>query len=185
MASKDSLRIADSLAHISKVCGYIARLLKVLLVAYCFCILLFYGAVAITYLAPGVLPFNTLPINLSFLALFLSIITGAVALFVLISVAEDIAKGSSPFTLTQARRIKVIGILLLISVVLKLFIPTGSVDFLETDAIEFGFVPRAYGNGTPTTTIDISTFITAIICFFLSYVFKYGALLQRLSDDTV
>lgn len=71
MASKDSLRIADSLAHISKVCGYIARLLKVLLVAYCFCILLFYGAVAITYLAPGVLPFNTLPINLSFLALFL------------------------------------------------------------------------------------------------------------------
>jgi hypothetical protein len=33
--------------------------------------------------------------------------------------------------------------------------------------------------------LSISTLVASVIGFILSYVFKYGALLQQLSDDTV
>lgn len=114
--------------------------------------------------------------------LAISIAIGATILFTLIRIFGDLSKRTSPFTVTQARRIAAIGLLLLANAVIEFLISLNGASFVTTEGIKAGFI-NPYMTGS--AYINMTFVIAALICFCLSYVFRYGSLLQWLSDETV
>lgn len=99
-------------------------------------------------------------------------------LYVIGSICNSIRHGSSPFTMHTSRQIKVVSFLLLASFVLQAVVSVIPFD----GVMRIGLAKQ--GDGV-VADLSISTLVASVIGFILSYVFKYGALLQQLSDDTV
>lgn len=114
-------------------------------------------------------------VSLSFIVVF-SI--GCLLLFVLSRIFKDISKGNTPFSNIQARRIWALGALMLVYCVAEIII---SANPLQADVAGMSVLVHA----SPGLYIDIKLFAAAVICFCLSYVFRYGALLQWLQDETL
>lgn len=101
------------------------------------------------------------------------------------SIFHDISQGNSPFSNKQSRRFMVLGLVLLISVLLQAFAPAD--PNVRTQLAE-GFVELGSGNRPENRDVffvDTALLFSSIICFCLSLIFKYGALLQELADETV
>ena len=103
-------------------------------------------------------------------------------LYVIGSICDSIRHGSSPFTMHTSRQIKVVSFLLLVSFVLQAVVSVIPFDGYSLGVMRIGLAKQ--GDGA-VADLSISTLVASAIGFVLSYVFKYGALLQRLSDDTV
>lgn len=103
-------------------------------------------------------------------------------LYVIGSICDSIRHGSSPFTMHTSRQIKVVSFLLLVSFVLQAVVSVIPFDGYSLGVMRIGLAKQ--GDGV-VADLSISTLVASAIGFVLSYVFKYGALLQRLSDDTV
>ena len=103
-------------------------------------------------------------------------------LYVIGSICDSIRHGSSPFTMHTSRQIKVVSFLLLVSFVLQAVVSVIPCDGYSLGVMRIGLAKQ--GDGV-VADLSISTLVASAIGFVLSYVFKYGALLQRLSDDTV
>lgn len=99
-----------------------------------------------------------------------------------ISVFSDVAKGEPPFSLKQAARLRAVGLLFAALVVVEAVLSYGFVYTAE--------VPNAplqvYVAGAEQGRVEINVMAAffAIMLLGLSMVFRYGALLQRLSDET-
>lgn len=108
----------------------------------------------------------------------LSAATGCVLLYVAVAVFRDVAESQSPFSIAQAKRLKVLAVLLLTYAVIEAVISVGpfhaTVGIVDIDYIT-----------APSLYLDIKLVIASIACFCLSYVFRYGALLQWLQDETL
>ena len=105
-----------------------------------------------------------------------------VMLLVMRSVAKDVAKGRSPFTFEHAKHIKIIAWMFVVGFILNIFISPDFIEMMHVGDVELGFVSdqvRRY----PTIHLDAKSLVGAIVCFSLSSVWKYGALLQADSDD--
>lgn len=112
----------------------------------------------------------------------LAVIAVAILFVVLSQSFRDVAESRSPFTIKQARRILLMGVILLLNVVFEaissVFVPISA----ELGDVSAGFV------STPMTLnlhIDVMSLLVAITCFCLSYLFRYGALLQWFTDETL
>ncbi len=103
-------------------------------------------------------------------------------LYVIGSICDSIRHGSSPFTMHTSRQIKVVSFLLLASFVLQAVVSVIPFDGYSLGVMRIGLAKQ--GDGV-VADLSISTLVASVIGFVLSYVFKYGALLQQLSDDTV
>lgn len=103
-------------------------------------------------------------------------------LYVIGSICDSIRHGSSPFTMHTSRQIKVVSFLLLASFVLQAVVSVIPFDGYSLGVMRIGLAKQEDG---VVADLSISTLLASVIGFVLSYVFKYGALLQRLSDDTV
>lgn len=103
-------------------------------------------------------------------------------LYVIGSICNSIRHGSSPFTMHASRQIKVVSFLLLASFVLQAVVSVIPFDGYSLGVMRIGLAKQ--GDGV-VADLSISTLVASVIGFILSYVFKYGALLQQLSDDTV
>lgn len=103
-------------------------------------------------------------------------------LYVIGSTCNSIRHGSSPFTMHTSRQIKVVSFLLLASFVLQAVVSVIPFDGYSLGVMRIGLAKQ--GDGV-VADLSISTLVASVIGFVLSYVFKYGALLQQLSDDTV
>ena len=103
-------------------------------------------------------------------------------LYVIGSICDSIRHGSSPFTMHTSRQIKVVSFLLLVSFVLQAVVSVIPFDGYSLGVMRIGLAKQGDGG---VADLSISTLVASAIGFVLSYVFKYGALLQRLSDDTV
>lgn len=114
--------------------------------------------------------------------LVLSLIIGGMIIYVLSKMLKDVSEQRSPFSLTQARRISFVGILLLVDVVLETLISAGAPLFISSNEVTAGFVSNYTA---PGLYINGPFLIATIICFCLSYIFRYGALLQWFTDETV
>lgn len=97
-------------------------------------------------------------------------------LYVIGSICNSIRHGSSPFTMHTSRH------LLLASFVLQAVVSVIPFDGYSLGVMRIGLAKQ--GDGV-VADLSISTLVASVIGFILSYVFKYGALLQQLSDDTV
>lgn len=114
--------------------------------------------------------------------LIISLAVGAAILFTVTLVFKDLSKQTSPFTNTQAQRIAAIGLLLLAAAIIEFLISLNGPFLVDAAGMTVGFVNNAPA-GSPY--INMTFVIAALICFCLSYVFRYGSLLQWLSDETV
>lgn len=107
---------------------------------------------------------------------------GIVVLLVIVRIFKDLSQRVSPFTMTQAKRITAIGILLLVDVVVEFAISLNSPAIAALQEFQIGYqAPYMTGN----VYINLTFIVAALICFSLSYVFRYGSLLQWMTDETV
>lgn len=106
------------------------------------------------------------------------------AIFTLIILGlSDVMKGHSPFTDKQVRRLVVAGFLFLAIALVELVFPLdmswnlagGSEAHIMLDASTI----------SAGTNVNVAALLFAFASFCLSAIFKYGIILQKLSDDTV
>lgn len=98
----------------------------------------------------------------------------------------DIAKGDSPFSRKQAKRLKNIALLLLIMVIIDLVVQAFSINYSSivhlNSAIEVGYVQPQEQAGLH---IDAKALLAAAVCYCFSKLFSYGAYIQDISNETV
>lgn len=183
MLSKENEFIQKSLAHIGKISGKVSVVFKIALAIVALFAALFFGISLVGAFAPDLLPFTAIPFDIRLISTLLSIMITCIVLYAIAVVFEDISLGNSPFTLAQAKRIGFIGWLLIVGVVLDAIISPDATFMMNVAGFDLGYVASV--QDYPGLFINGHYLIEAIVCFCLSYAFKYGALLQQLSDDTV
>lgn len=176
---KDEEQIKQKLDAIAKHSRVLYILLIVIFIGY---VALMATIFAILAISPEGLFSSGLKFLLEGVPLLISLAIGAVILFTVARIFRDLSKRHSPFTITQARRIAAIGLLLLTNTVIEFLISLNGSSIVTTEGIKAGFV-NPYMSGS--VYINMTFVIAALICFCLSYVFRYGSLLQWLSDETV
>ena len=103
-------------------------------------------------------------------------------LYVIGSIFDSMRHGDTPFTMRISCQIKIVSFLLLAAFVLQTIVSMVPFDGYSLGVMKIGLAKQEDG---VVANVSISTLIASLIGFVLSYVFKYGALLQQLSDDTV
>lgn len=183
MISKNAERISESLIHVGKLSRYAHQVLKVILIVYLVFTIPVFCYTVVSVVLSVLAPLDLLWMGLRLLPAALSIAVPAFVFAVLMQVFGDISAGSSPFTTEQSKRLQLIGWLLLANVVFGAIASVTPLPYTQVGSLEFGlFVSSTNSSGI---SIDFSSLLWGAVCFCLSYVFKYGALLQQLSDDTV
>lgn len=136
----------------------------------------------ITFFRPDLMPASLL----SHTGVLVSIFIGGILLVVPLKtgalILKDISKGTSPFTVVQANRVRMVAIVFLIySIFDFLWSPDAVARFI------FGHVSiSSWSDGNPFTLHLNMGLITAAALFYsISVVFRYGVLLQNLSDETI
>lgn len=183
MISKNAKHIQNSLVHIKKISGVALKVIKVFLTVYLLLTIPFFCYSVVSIVASGLAPLDLLWAGLQILPMVLSVVVAISVCIALLYVFKDINAGSSPFTISQSRRLKLIGWLLLVSFILGAVVSVMPLPYTQIGSLTFG--PYVSPHGPSGVDINLSYVLWAVVCFSFSYVFRYGALLQQLSDDTV
>lgn len=104
-------------------------------------------------------------------------------LFVAYRSFSDVVNGESPFTMKQICRLRNASLLLFALVAIDAFLSTGFIYSIDAGGIGLA----ALGNfGTDQNQIRINAMAVffAIILYGIAALFRYGVLLQRLTDET-
>lgn len=96
---------------------------------------------------------------------------------------DGVGREEAPFSEAQADRLQSIAVIALAIVVLDFLISIGFV-FEPAPEIGFGMVAND-GVAEPTINLNIGMLAFSAIMYSLSAIFRYAALLQQLSDETV
>lgn len=99
----------------------------------------------------------------------------------------DISKNRTPFTLRNANRLLFLALVLLLYSVLEALLASVDSQFVliaGNDSIEVGNFIRDFASNSGTT-LNLFPLLMSAMFFALSYVFKYGVLLQQESDETL
>lgn len=99
----------------------------------------------------------------------------------------DISRNRTPFTLRNANRLLLLALVLLLYAIFEAL--TGSLDSqfvlsAGNHSIEVGNFVRDYASKSGTS-LNLFPLLMSAMFFALSYVFKYGVLLQQESDETL
>lgn len=119
--------------------------------------------------------------GLSYVALYGVVILWL--LFVAFRSFSDVVNGESPFTMKQVARFKRAAILLLVLSVIDAFLSTGFVYGFDIEGIEFAALGNR-GIDQPHIHVNAIALFFAVVMYGVSALFKYGVLLQRLTDET-
>ncbi len=180
---KEGVAIDKSLRHVQKVSKAFAVVFKVAFVLSCISCIALITLSILTTLSEVQTSFlsallNIVPVVLSYLAFVIVLWCPACAF-------HDMSKGSSPFNRKQVRRIRLIGILLIASAVTEVLISLGYSNVVQIG----GDMAIGYGSSSLVAPspifIDAKAVIGAVVCFALSAIFSYGAILQEDNDGTV
>lgn len=118
--------------------------------------------------------------NVSVLGLAIYLVHSFVVLclcIVLVKVFSDSAKGESPFSLVQVKRLRIISALLVAYSLVELAYSFNA-SYMNVDGAALGY------NGS-VITLDVAPIIAAAAILAFSFVFKYGVLLQEFSDEAI
>lgn len=94
----------------------------------------------------------------------------------------DVVRGHSPFTAKQARRLMIAGCVFLAIAIIELAFPVDlSIELASStsDLIELDATTSSASN------VGVAALLFSFASFCLSAIFKYGIILQKLSDETV
>lgn len=94
------------------------------------------------------------------------------------------ATGETPFTLKQVKRLRILGTSFLVFELVETLMSTFFFFHTEFAGQDFGVI---MGNAVSGSFIQVNpaAILAAFACFGLAIMFKYGILLQELSDDTL
>jgi len=110
-------------------------------------------------------------------------ILGGFALYIIRGMFLEMSRGKSPFTEAQSKRLMILGVLLLVSVGVDAWSSVNGLFY--TSVIPASDSNAQIESGTTIMRFNATMFFSAIGCFCLSYIFKYGSLLQWMYDETV
>lgn len=168
--------------RITAFCRRLSWVLYIFFIAYCLTVALVawvsaFPPASFSYVGPSD--------PMLFIPMICNLGAGGVAIFVIARMLQKVGKGLSPFSLSSSRQIKILAIILLIGVVSEAIIDPGARIGSEstTGSISFGFSGSSSGAAYESVHIDFTSLLVSIICFALSPIFRYGALLQSEADD--
>lgn len=122
------------------------------------------------------------PSNILFLIpIICNIVAGGIAVFVIMKMLRMVGNGMSPFSLASSRQIKALAIVLMVGVIAGAFMDPGMQVGSASESGSIAF--ESVGNEDDISYIDLKSLFISIICFALSPIFRYGALLQSEADD--
>ena len=179
MPGAGSRRIDNALAHVNRISKVICIIILCLIVA-----LILFGCVFFVGFVASAISGNTSTPLFSIIPLLLVYAISLCTLFVLNSIFKNISENNSPFNEKHARRIRYIGWLLLANAAIETIASLNAVPVLYVGNAILAYEPSG-GTAPLDVYIDAESVVLALVCFCLSLIFKYGALLQTLSDDTV
>lgn len=104
-------------------------------------------------------------------------------LFELSKIFDEVVKESPPFSEKQADRLKAIAIIACSFVLVDLLMSIGFI-YEPIPELGFGMVVND-GITEPTLNLNVGMLAFSAIMYSLSAIFRYAALLQQLSDETV
>lgn len=100
---------------------------------------------------------------------------------------SDISQNRTPFTLINAKRLLILALILLLYAILETLLASVDSQFIlsvNDNSIEVGNFVRDITSDSGTT-LNLFPLLMSAMFFALSYVFKYGVLLQQESDETL
>lgn len=115
------------------------------------------------------------------------IIFGVSITLILASVSllfSDAVRLKTPFTSKQHKRLAIISAMLLLLAVNDVFFPANELLYFPAATQYIGFEVSA-SNGIAAPTLNIGMIFFSMLMLCLSVIFRYGYLLQQLSDETV
>lgn len=96
---------------------------------------------------------------------------------------SDVAKGHSPFTAKQVYLFRLASILLVLLAVVDAILSTSFYFGFEVAGFDIAAY-QGHQMGSAKVNIDMMTLFFAAILYGVSVLFRYGVLLQRLTDET-
>ena len=163
--------LEQSLKHASHVCRVINVMLTVLLIG---AGLIWLTALVMSFAQLGAAGFDGMSL-VAYIVLYGVLVLGVLAMLKLIF--KDAVNSETPFTEKQADSLALMFALL---------------EFAFTLGVTFEVVPRIgydvivnRGSTEPVISINVGVLVFSAIMYSLSAIFRYAALLQQLSDETV
>lgn len=104
----------------------------------------------------------------------------AMPMWVLSDVCGETARGLSPFSANQVRRMRTVSAVLLLLAVIDYLLVPGLLVFSPQEGVMLGGYVH-----TAELKINIAAIVASLALFLLSFVFKYGVMLQSVSDDVI
>ncbi|MRX83533.1 hypothetical protein [Eggerthella guodeyinii] len=173
-------RIEDSLAKMKAFSSKLSILFSILLVAVCVSLTAVLSLETLRCVTSSTMPDPARLLQL--VSTLIDYMIYGAMLLVMRSIARDISRGNPPFTIVHANQIKAIAWMFVIGFVLGIFVSPDFAEIAQIGAIDFGLTSGQAGR-YPTIHLDVKSAVGAVVCFSLSSVWKYGALLQADSDD--
>ncbi len=174
--------IAGALERLKSIALIVKVTLIIVLSAYCLLILgLVIGAISSTFWPDlfGTLVQMSVP---DLIPLMVHAVLTIVLLIYGIFIFRDVSVGESPFTLTQSKRVRRSSAVFLLYALFDLVCSPSIMSWVDARFVNLGYWTP--DGGPVVLQVDVGVLIAAVLLFCLSLVFKYGALLQRLSDET-
>lgn len=160
---------------------WVSYLFLVLFVLFCVVCVCFIGLLIFNQINSD-LSKESFPRALTMSLLVIDLIILGGTLFIIRSIFNNISKGNSPFTVKHSQQLMMLGFFFLIDIVLNLLLSPAFSSITNIGPVEFGYIaPQT--TPYPVLSIDIKSIVGTVVCFALSVVWRYGALLQSETDD--
>lgn len=104
-------------------------------------------------------------------------------LFVAFRSFSDVVSGESPFTMKQVSRFRYAALLLVMLVIVDTILSTGFTYAFNMAGVDYSALGN-YGMDQKHIRINAEPLFFAVILYGISVLFRYGVLLQRLTDET-
>lgn len=178
MIGEEERIISDEISAVRKVCKIIRMVILVALVLFCAIVALFVGLLIVRSLDSAS---SVVLGSIGYVLLFgLDV---AAILFIAARVFREAEQGH-PFARKQVSRLRCISILFVVYALIECIF---AVNFQGTASIG-GFDIGVLGGDvspTPSSFVNVGALLFAVAIYCVSFIFRYGSLLQEMSDDTV
>lgn len=178
--ANDEEKIYQSLGRLKSVSRVAGRLLRVLFYIYIVATLVIFAAIFLRIVSLDYSIGDILSTIQRFLPNLIMVAIATLLFRLFIRVFEDMSRGESPFSDMQSLRWKTVGWLLLGKMLFELMVSFAPFSIESVGDMLVGLSVQPI-----IVSVDVASVLWVIVSFCLSYVFKYGALLQRLSDETL
>lgn len=179
MGGEEHRELEESLSGARRACKYLKNIALVCLVVLLFAWLLLITLLIVDAAAKGFNAYNLK--DMLYVALY-----GAMALsllFVAFRSFSDVVNGESPFTMKQVSRFRYAALLLIALVIIDTVLSTGFSYSFNMAGVNYVALGN-HGIDPERIRINAEPLFFAVILYGVSVLFRYGVLLQRLTDET-